>query len=166
LPPLEILYGAATSFGGSSLRARAKDASLLFICEMTFNSDDAEISPWNFFGASCCTRLEGWEADVAIISSGGRLTNDYAGATFAKTKKTLSLNHKEPLPGEGADAAYNTRGISRGEGEGPRSAFRFARPALLRFVKFHGRFPRVYLPPNVPFFSIPFPSEHPNTFAR
>lgn len=28
----------------------------------------------------------------------GRLTNDYASATFAKTKKTLSLNHKEPLP--------------------------------------------------------------------
>lgn len=36
---------------GSSLCARAKDASLLFICEMTFNSDDGEISPWNFFGA-------------------------------------------------------------------------------------------------------------------
>lgn len=28
----------------------------------------------------------------------GRLTNDYAGPTFARTKKTLSLNHKEPLP--------------------------------------------------------------------
>jgi len=53
------------------LRARAKDASLLFICEMTFNSDDAEISPWNFFGASCY-RPEGREGDgnVAIISGG------------------------------------------------------------------------------------------------
>lgn len=67
--------------------ARAKDASLLFICEMTFNSDDGEISPWNFFG--------GRPAGYYFV---GRLTNDYAGATFAKTKKTLSLNHKEPLP--------------------------------------------------------------------
>lgn len=40
--------------------------------------------------------MVGWPAG-AIISS-GRLTNDYAGATFAKTKKTLSLNHKKPLP--------------------------------------------------------------------
>lgn len=52
---------------GSSLCARAKDASLLFICEMTFNSDDGEISPWNFFGARV---HEGVAGPDAIISSG------------------------------------------------------------------------------------------------
>lgn len=38
----------------------------------------------------------------------GRLTNDYASATFAKTKKTLSLNHKEAIT-RGAAVSYNTR---------------------------------------------------------
>lgn len=54
--------------GRGSLCARAKDASLLFICEMTFNSDDGEISPWNFFGARGYTR--GGPGPGAIISSG------------------------------------------------------------------------------------------------
>lgn len=45
-----------------------------------------------------CTR-KGWPASAPRrYYFVGRLTNDYAGATFAKTKKTLSLNHKEPLP--------------------------------------------------------------------
>lgn len=105
---------------GSSLCARAKDASLLFICEMTFNSDDGEISRRNFFGAG---PHEG-RPQPGRYYFVGRLTNDYAGATFAKTKKTLSLNHKEPLGTRGADAAYNTRGVSD---EGFGSAF-FARP--------------------------------------
>lgn len=82
----------------------------------------------------------------------GRLTNDYAGATFVKTKKTLSLNHKEPLP------EARTSHIIHGA-FGPRVCpLLFL--ALLRFSRTtspsrdlssnRGRFPRVYLSPNVP----------------
>lgn len=97
----------------------------------------------------------------------GRLTNDYAGATFAKTKKTLSLNHKEPLPeartrhiihghlDEGALLSPFPRGLPAAICHGPPS-HPLCPPCPPAFPVPPRGFSRVYLPPNAPpFFRTP-----------
>lgn len=93
---------------------RAKDASLLFIWGMAFNSDDGKISRQDFtVGPRDLAKREAVPGYYFV----GRLTNDYASATFAETKKTLSLNHKEPLPV--ALAVSNNARIRRWKVQGP-----------------------------------------------
>lgn len=142
--------GHRSGMRGSSLRARAKDvrrysssAKWPLIAMMVKYHRGISLARWY---------TKGWPRQPRRYYFVGRLTNDYAGTTFARTKKTLSLNHKKPLPeartphiihghlDEGFADPFVFRGV-----------FSFLRlPISPRFIKFQRRFLRVYLPSNVP----------------
>lgn len=109
-----------------SLPCERSVASLLFIYGMAFNSDDGKISRKNFRRGEVVSR-PGQEGGGAGYYFVGRLTNDYASATFVKTKKTLSLNHKDPLP-EARPSRIIYRGVA-----GSRTSVEFVYPFSVTF---------------------------------